>query len=322
MHGDESEKGVPVLLTMSVLDAARLKQGKVHEVGRHAHEGAWVSPDSDKEGYIVSAFLGAFVNDDEVYPELVKAAELYPFPVDDLLGLIGHMLSWDYWEQQPDEAARILAHWEHYDNPPGAGFDLPIGPIPHDYAEAITHICARARMGSMWPRLVHGTILSYVNGKDDPEGPSFEPWVIPRLVDTPQGTLDGFHPIPRVRIKTPQGMTVLIDPDTTKRETLRQIAEPFKSFVRDNWGTLKARLEQELRYSRRRDPSLESVEDWPRWLFAAHILRGSYEEIASAVRHQAGYVKRVVKELRKALDLQQMRSVRCLNHKQLPPRFY
>ena len=147
---------LPVIQSVSVLDAENLRVGIPREIEREGDEGTWIPPWVERAAMLVSAFLGRLANDDLIRGELRRAVGLYRLPVQDLdVDLPCHVMAWEAWEAHPERWTPDLQGeipWRRlYD------FDIPFAglkayALPHDYREAILHLCARERMGNMWPR--------------------------------------------------------------------------------------------------------------------------------------------------------------------------
>jgi hypothetical protein len=218
---------IPVVQTISVLNSTALKEGIVKEVERLGDEDNYIPPWANKGTILVSAFLGLFANNNIIHDELVRISKLYPYRpnVGECFDLIGHFLSWDYWESNP---ASI---------PPVELSGVSLYSLPHEYVEAIFHLCAGERFGKMWPRLIHALVMTHIQGINDSEGPSFEPCVFPNLYIAQEGTLNGYHPIHQLRWVRPAGDLVLISPGETKRQALSRLGRgKVRKFVEEHWS--------------------------------------------------------------------------------------
>ena len=99
----QEPRTIPVVQTTSVLSSTALKEGKVKEVERFGDEDNHIPPWADNGMKLVSAFLGHFANNEEIIHALLRIVDLYPYrpDLDHDFDLIGHLLSWDYWESHP-----------------------------------------------------------------------------------------------------------------------------------------------------------------------------------------------------------------------------
>jgi hypothetical protein len=300
---------IPVVQTTSVLSSPALKEGIVKEVERLGDEDNYIPPWANKGTSLVSAFLGLFANNNIIQDSLVRISRLYPYWPNkgECFDLIGHLLSWDYWEGTRSSF------------PPAEICGVSIHPMPHVYCEAVFHLCARERLGKMWPRLAHALVISYIQCSNDPEGPSFEPTIFPNLYLMDEGTLDGYHPIHRLRLVRPTGDLVLISPGEPKRQALSRLGRgKVRKFVEENWSELKIILEEGLGYKRRRQISERFDFSHVKWLFHRHVLREPLDDIATRFGVSPSTVEAVVRDLRRLLDLQAKTAVKCLDHRRRP----
>jgi hypothetical protein len=301
---------MPVRLTVSVLDGVALKEGVPKEVERFGDEYNHIPPREEKGTILVMAFLGHFANSDAIRDALLRIADLYPYRPDGD-DLISHILSWDYWESNRTKV------------PPAKLAGVRVYSLPHEYCEAILHLCVGERLGKLWPRLIHALVVSYMLFLNDPEGPSFEPPLFPNLYIAEEGVLNGYHPIPRLRLNGPGGSLVLISPGQTKREALSQLGRgKLREFAEKNWCDLKAIQERGLGYRRRKTFSDKEDVSHVRWLFRRHVLQESMEDIAASFEVHPSTVAATVADLRRRLDLKAKTTVSCLDHKNKPQRLH
>lgn len=326
-RGNNSERAMPVKTSAEVLRGENLAFGSVIRVESIRDQEAWVPPEMEKAVYQVSAFLGLFANDPLIQEQLHDIASKYP---DTFRGQItdgkwlSHLMAWEYSEivracDSPNTCPTLRGHRV------GAAKDeIVLRELSADYQEAVLHLCARERMGRMWPPLVHFLIVNYVMIRDHPdgwpEGPTFEPLFMPRILDPVEGALDGYHPIPRARTRTPLGMQVILSPDQPQRKAARNQKDPYLRYLIET-GVVRDALKESLGYQRRRDMSLEE-EKHASWLFRRHIRKESIEEIGRSDSVSPSTVETAVKNLRRRLDLQPKNGIRCLRHSKLPERLY
>ncbi len=221
---------MPVRLTL-VLDGAALKEGVPKEVERVGDEYYHIPPWEEKGAMEVMALLGHFAENDVIRGALLRFVGLYPYrpDVDAEFDLISHLLSWDYWESSRASV------------PPAELAGGSVYSLPLEYCEAILHLCAGERLGKLWPRLIHALVVSYMLCLNDPEGPSFEPTLFPNLYIAEEGVLNGYHPIPQLRLNGPGGSLVLISPGQTFGVALSQLGRgKLREFVEKNWRKRKA----------------------------------------------------------------------------------
>jgi hypothetical protein len=257
--------------------------------------------------------LGLFANNDTVHDALVRISKLYPYRpnVGECFDLVGHLLSWDYWESNRASV------------PPVELSGVSLYSLPHEYVEAIFHLCAGERFGKMWPRLIHALVMTHIQGINDSEGPSFEPCVFPNLYIAQEGTLNGYHPIHQLRWVRPAGDLVLISPGETKRQALSRLGRgKVRKFVEEHWSELKLILEGGLGYQRRRQLSERFDFNHINWLFHRHVLQESLDDIATRFGVSPSTVEEVVRDLRRLLDLQAKTAVNCLDHRLRPQRLH
>ena len=306
-------KTLPVSLTFSVLDSAALEEGVPKEVDQFGDEDNHIPPWAENGNRLVSAFLGHFANHDVIRDALIRIADLYPHRphVGEGFDLISHLLSWDYWESNRASV------------PPAELAGVSVYSLTHEYCEAILHLSTGERLGKMWPRLIHALVMSYIQGLNHPEGPSFEPSLFPNLYLMQEGTLNGYHPIQRLRLIGPAGNQVLISPGQTKREALSQLGRgTVREFAEQNWCELKAIQEGALGYRRRRAFSDKEDVSHVRWLFRRHVLQESMKDIAAIFGVHPSTVAATVGDLRRRLDLQAKTTVGCLDPKHKPQRLH
>jgi hypothetical protein len=191
------------------------------------------------------------------------------------------------------------------------------------YCEAVFHLCARERLGKMWPRLVHSLVMTYLQRLNDPEGPNFEPTIFPNLYLMDEGTIDGYHPIHQLRWTGPRGDLVLISPGQTKRQALSSLGRgAVRNYVEKHWDELKSMLEDGLGYQRRRQISEKFDVNHIKWLFHRHVLQEPFDDIATRFGVSPSTVESVVRDLRRLLDLQLQTAVKCLDHRGRPQRLH
>ena len=316
---------LPLVQWVSVWESKSLQSGNRSLTDRYAFineadaEGSVPPPQSGKS-QLRMAFLGLLANDDSVRRELSQATAVYSRSVD-VEEVVDHLASWDYWESNRNTLANSLSI--RNGDVLCEVQNTKIYRLRRPYVEAVLHLCARERLGPSWPRLIHGLVITYLLTKDDPEGPSFEPVVMPRMFGTQEGAIDGYHPVWGVTYRGPNGLVPIIAPGVSKRTTLRRLRKnpSVQGYVREHWDELKERLSAASGYERRREISPIGL-DQVRWLFRRHIIRDSTERIAEGAERNITTVESAIKDLRKSLDLQSKYAVRCLAHKQRPQRLH
>ena len=323
----QEPSGAPrVLTSVPVLSSEQLKHGLPDVVGQLGDPGAYVPPWVEKASRLIEAFLGRLANDEGVRDVLLRIVDLYPHPVMDMRELLlSHIMSWDVWELYPDRwhaggPARL--NCGHSRGMPDS--NMTLFALTPDYCEAVLHLCASLRLGRIWPRLIHSLVLMYLLTRNDPEGPSFEPVIFPNMVNPKEGEIDGYHPIPRARIQTPEGEIVVLNPGETKRQALRRIKNPLaRKFVIKHHAEIRRRLNAALGHERLRELSDTRIEH-VYWLFLVHVLWEKPEAVAKSAYKKVKpvTVNNAVKKLRKALHMQKNgTTARCLYHRN-PPPFY
>lgn len=307
MHEKEDIAGLPLARSLKVLKSEALQKGRIEftDLGFDIpgfDKGAYVPPSQEANGIAFMLYACQFLNDAWVRKDLIKAAKLYPFKNYhiDLLDL--HQNEWELYENRREKPTKEY----------------------RDYREAIMHVCARGRMGSTWPLVLHGSIVTYLAWRPDVLGDSKERTFLPiltnRVINPAEGALDGYYEIPHAKIQTTDGEKVALIPDQTKREALKGHNRETRKLIEANFEEMKQEMQKALGYERRRPPTLTSIETWGNWLFRRHLLRESSEEIAADYLSTADFVGERVKFFRKAIDLQPKKSVRCIHGR--PPLYY
>ena len=306
----------------SILDDGLLESGVIEEIKKTEDPGAWIPPWADAGVLMALAFLSRLLNDDIVRRRLLDAAALYPFKVTNSQDWLSQKWSFELWEKHPRywtpdfEDSTPLGHYSDLEW-------LKLYSIPHDYGEAIFHLCSRERLGHMWPPLLHACVLTSLLIRGDPKSGiseyRFAPIFKPRLYDPKEGALDGYHRGMEICLKVPGDAVVRISPDETQRSVLNRQKDPLiREFVRTNWPSVQKRRKEATGYRRRRRLSRPQVARVD-CLFRHHVLRESPASIAYEKGWDVGTIEKDVKQLRHLLDLQPKNAVRCLDHTRRPP---
>ena len=313
-----------ISVTGSVLKSAELTRGVPVETDQFSAPSGWLPAYQEKLGKLTLSFLGLLFEDRIVADVLRGIVDLYPHKVSDGDdAVVSHQLSWDYWEKYSDKwspEVPVYAPLDYLGMEAVEG--VKIYSLPVDYREAILHFCAGERLGSIYPRLIHAGIMTYLLTYDDPEGPLFQSFITPNFIQLKKDAIDGYYQAYEMRLETGEERINVGTVDARKREVLSRVEDKeIKAGLSAGWDSVQNQRKEKAGYFRRRKISESSIAHVS-WLFARHILGDPVADIALQAGVAESTVDSAIKNLRSIMDLQTKHSVHCLIHKVRPGRLH
>jgi len=297
----EDVVGLPAVKYFKTLSSEALARGRIQFIESNPgfKTTEYAPPFQTAMRLVLMLFSYKFCNDYFVVKDLKFAAQIYPHKNDSINLLNVHL---NYWELYVNGG---IAPTKEYDA----------------YRESIIHVCARGRLGRIWPRVLHGAVVLHLAPNLDGSAAedSFEPCLFNRAIGPEEGALDGFDVV-KFKVRLPNGQEVSLSPDHIKRETLKGVGRRKREMIEANWPKIEQLMRQAQGFERRRGLNVASIETWSDWLFRRHLLRESSRDIADDVNSTAGFVEHRIKYLRNALDLQPKKSLGCKHGR--PPLYY